>query len=64
MKRLAFAIVVAALELGGCVAPVGPVSVTRFHAADVTRWAGEPSRLSPHRGRTAAIWNGRPTAPR
>jgi len=35
MKRLAFAIVVAALELGGCVAPVGPVSVTRFHAADV-----------------------------
>lgn len=37
MKRLKFAIVAAVLlALAGCVTPVGPVQVTRFHAADAT----------------------------
>ena len=37
MKRLALAITALALAaLVGCVAPVGPVQVTRFHAADVS----------------------------
>ena len=37
MKRLALAITALALAaLAGCVAPVGPVQVTRFHAADVS----------------------------
>ena len=35
MKRLALAgMVLIAVALGGCVTPVGPVQVTRFHAAD------------------------------
>jgi hypothetical protein len=33
MKRLVLAVL--ALSLAGCVAPVGPVEVTRFHAPDV-----------------------------
>jgi hypothetical protein len=37
MKRLKFAIAAAAFAgLAGCVTPVGPVQVTRFHAADVS----------------------------
>lgn len=36
MKRLALAILLPALVLPSCVAPVGPVEVTRFHAADVS----------------------------
>ncbi len=37
MKPLAIAMILpAALALTGCVTPVGPVEVTRFHAADVT----------------------------
>ena len=36
MKRLAIAAIVAATTLSGCVAPVGPVEVTRFHAPDVS----------------------------
>ncbi len=36
MKRLKrFAIVAGLAALGGCVAPVGPVEVTRFHVADI-----------------------------
>ena len=36
MKRLKrFAIVAVLAALGGCVAPVGPVEVTRFHVADI-----------------------------
>ncbi|WP_374528980.1 DUF4136 domain-containing protein [Novosphingobium sp.] len=36
MKRLKFApIVLALLAVAGCVAPTGPVEVTRFHVADV-----------------------------
>ena len=37
MKRLALAaLALIAASLGGCVTPVGPVQVTRFHAADVS----------------------------
>ena len=36
MKRLALAAVLAGTMLAGCVAPVGPVQVTRFHAPDVS----------------------------
>lgn len=37
MKRLNLALVLAAVTpLTGCVAPVGPVEVTRFHVADVS----------------------------
>ena len=37
MKRLTLAITtLACAALAGCVTPVGPVQVTRFHAADVT----------------------------
>ena len=36
MKRLALAAVLAGTVLPGCVAPVGPVQVTRFHAPDVS----------------------------
>jgi hypothetical protein len=35
MKIRAF-VIAAALTLSGCVTPVGPVEVTRFHAADVS----------------------------
>ena len=37
MKRLTLAVMALSLgTLAGCVTPVGPVQVTRFHAADVT----------------------------
>jgi hypothetical protein len=37
MKRLTLAIsIIISAALAGCVTPVGPVQVTRFHAADVT----------------------------
>jgi hypothetical protein len=37
MKRLTFAVLLfAAVPLAGCIAPVGPVEVTRFHVADVS----------------------------
>lgn len=37
MKRLILAALLAPVLLAGCVAPVGPVEVTRFHAPDVSR---------------------------
>ena len=37
MKTLPFAAAAFALALSGCVAPVGPVEVTRFHAPDTAR---------------------------
>jgi hypothetical protein len=36
MKHLAIAAMLAVTALSGCVAPVGPVEVTRFHAPDVS----------------------------
>ncbi len=35
MKRPLFASLVLAAALSGCVAPIGPVEVTRFHAPDI-----------------------------
>ncbi len=35
MNRLIFAALLGLLALAGCVTPIGPVSVTRFHGADV-----------------------------
>jgi hypothetical protein len=37
MTKLPFAAALALLALSGCVAPTGPVEVTRFHAPDLTR---------------------------
>ena len=36
MKRFAIAAMLAIAALSGCIAPVGPVQVTRFHAPDVS----------------------------
>ena len=36
MKRHAIAALLLGLALGGCVAPTGPVEVTRFHAQDIS----------------------------
>lgn len=36
MGKTAFSILLGTVLLAGCVAPVGPVQVTRFHAADVS----------------------------
>ena len=36
MNRLIFAALLGLFALAGCVTPVGPVSVTRFHGADVS----------------------------
>lgn len=36
MKHFTIAAMIALLALAGCVAPVGPVQVTRFHAPDVS----------------------------
>lgn len=49
MKRLLFAIAATAL-VAGCVAPVGPVEVTRFHAPDISRLARGAISIEPAPG--------------
>ncbi|MCT2401665.1 DUF4136 domain-containing protein [Novosphingobium mangrovi (ex Huang et al. 2023)] len=40
----------AALALSGCVAPVGPVEITRFHAADIAALGQGTIRVEPAQG--------------
>ncbi len=52
MKRLVLAALT--LALGGCVAPVGPVEVTRFHAPDVAQLGKGAIAIEPAQGNDPA----------
>jgi len=52
MKRLVLAALT--LALGGCVAPVGPVEVTRFHAPDVAQLGKGAIAIEPAPGNDPA----------
>ncbi len=50
MKCLKFALLSLGLALSGCVAPIGPVEVTRFHAPEVAAQAKGPIAVEPATG--------------
>lgn len=50
MKPIAIAAVLLALSAGGCVAPVGPVEVTRFHLPDTAALGRGPIAVVPAPG--------------
>lgn len=51
----ALAGLVALTALSGCVAPVGPVEVTRFHAADIAPLGQGTIRVAPAQGQTETM---------
>ena len=54
MKCLKLAGIALGLALSGCVAPVGPVEVTRFHAPDVSRLGKGAIAVEPAAGNDPA----------
>jgi hypothetical protein len=55
-RRLAAAfMLVGAMALSGCVAPIGPVEVTRFHVPDTTRLGRGTISVEPGAGQTDSL---------
>ncbi|MEY4237592.1 MAG: hypothetical protein RL339_193 [Pseudomonadota bacterium] len=54
MKRHAIAALLLGLALGGCVAPTGPVEVTRFHAQDISTLGNGTIAVEPAPGHDGA----------
>ncbi|HUD27412.1 MAG TPA: DUF4136 domain-containing protein [Novosphingobium sp.] len=54
-RLLATLMLVGTLALGGCVAPVGPVEVTRFHVPDTTRLGRGTISVEPAAGQADSL---------